>query len=974
MGDVLTKPVFAKLRKWAEEWESVAAQVTSPVQQTPVQPQPIVVQQAAPFQLDEGLSHHETPLERPVNPDLLTPNVSDQPASSRSPEKPVNPDLLKPYTSDQPSSSRPPEKPVNPDLLKPYMSDQPSSSRPLEKPVNPDLLAPNVSDQPSSSRSPEKPVNPDLLAPNVSDQPSSSRSSEKPVNPDLLKPYMSDQPSSSRSSEKPVNPDLLTPNVSDQPASSRSPEKPVTPDLLTPNVSDQPASSGSPEKPVNPDLLKPYMSDQPSSWRPPEKPINPDLLTPNVSDQPASSRPPEKPVNPDLLKPYTSDQPASSRPPEKPVTPDLLTPTVSDQLSPPKPTGDGSPQPTGAHDTAVGGPQNNAVVQDAEPKRPRGPARDLRADETPTGLTGRALGRKFVGEDTGGGWQQGRTKDGKPIQTDYFDEQRKQASKVDFDPSGEVSSNATPLPDGQVGFVADPQTGDIHQFTAKYNTTGPTALSTHHSSPLAGEHVAGAGNMQIEQGHIKKIDDQSGHYKPTADFTFQTVRLIDQKTMTESLRQQLKDTKSDTLEQGIAAAIQKQRETFFKKLEKEMEDKQLAIEESFVARGLSREQIVPLMEKAQVELKDAHDAAANKFRAIAAAVEAELRKGAGVSPLRDKSPVVAGRRGSTPMVGTEANRETEISLLGKGGMVSDEEFEQIRQLPEDQREAAFNKATALRQLAGPLGEEAYAKLAKKKGEVKQKMAALKVDSIADLKKALGQEAVDAIKDDETRIRDLSTKHGVQSFTLEHIKEGLEAVNARVGQATAAKVTAEQFLQTGGNEGQIRNKASLNRDIAASLKSWREALNKKAEADEEKPNLARAVEQDKLKKLNAALADLKVPLEQAQKEFDEQDKIFQQNRSDYYASEELKRRQSVLDEKKAQAAELQEKIRAVEDRMAELKKKITVARAAEQARLKDMQQVLSGLPDQKSAEALELKKLIAATDAKVLELSQGSKLF
>jgi hypothetical protein len=49
-----------------------------------------------------------------------------------------------------------------------------------------------------------------------------------------------------------------------------------------------------------------------------------------------------------------------------------------------------------------------------------------------------------------------------------------------------------------------------------------------HSSLLAGDRAAGAGEMRVEQGEVKVVSDNSGHYKPDAAMMHQTVgRLAD---------------------------------------------------------------------------------------------------------------------------------------------------------------------------------------------------------------------------------------------------------------------------------------------------------------------------------------------------------------------------------------------------------------------------------------------------------------
>jgi hypothetical protein len=48
----------------------------------------------------------------------------------------------------------------------------------------------------------------------------------------------------------------------------------------------------------------------------------------------------------------------------------------------------------------------------------------------------------------------------------------------------------------------------------------------HHSSLVQGEPVAAAGEIEVEEGHIRSISDHSGHYKPTGEMTFNAVSAL----------------------------------------------------------------------------------------------------------------------------------------------------------------------------------------------------------------------------------------------------------------------------------------------------------------------------------------------------------------------------------------------------------------------------------------------------------------
>jgi hypothetical protein len=93
---------------------------------------------------------------------------------------------------------------------------------------------------------------------------------------------------------------------------------------------------------------------------------------------------------------------------------------------------------------------------------------------------------------------------------------------------------------GQAAYVVDPETGKMHAFktgnkkVARVDERGQTItdeagyavmqeLRTHHSSALAGEAVAGAGQVTVKDGKVVAIDNLSGHYKPGSTEMLQTV-------------------------------------------------------------------------------------------------------------------------------------------------------------------------------------------------------------------------------------------------------------------------------------------------------------------------------------------------------------------------------------------------------------------------------------------------------------------
>ncbi len=81
-----------------------------------------------------------------------------------------------------------------------------------------------------------------------------------------------------------------------------------------------------------------------------------------------------------------------------------------------------------------------------------------------TGLRGKQLGDKYVGEEKGEGWRKNMAPhDGKQLVTEHFSEEKKKQSKVEFDTEGQAA-NANGTLDGKKGFVVDPTTGNMHVF------------------------------------------------------------------------------------------------------------------------------------------------------------------------------------------------------------------------------------------------------------------------------------------------------------------------------------------------------------------------------------------------------------------------------------------------------------------------------------------------------------------------------
>jgi hypothetical protein len=85
-----------------------------------------------------------------------------------------------------------------------------------------------------------------------------------------------------------------------------------------------------------------------------------------------------------------------------------------------------------------------------------------------------------------------------------------------FDTSGAMTVHSG---QGRAIFVMA-ENGDL--YASNYQEIG----AFHHSSLLAGDPVAGAGELQVSNGEIQIISDKSGHYMPTRDYTMQTVNYL----------------------------------------------------------------------------------------------------------------------------------------------------------------------------------------------------------------------------------------------------------------------------------------------------------------------------------------------------------------------------------------------------------------------------------------------------------------
>ena len=173
-------------------------------------------------------------------------------------------------------------------------------------------------------------------------------------------------------------------------------------------------------------------------------------------------------------------------------------------------------------------------------------------------LSGKKLVSKYEGEDTSFAWRPvheagmarkwGLDKDS-PEFAQKLDEFRKGDSvttRYDTTPEAREKSRLKERGGGKVktthdqkpynnteshGWVMDPSSGNVHTFDfSNIETTADgKKRNPHHSSPLAGGKVAGAGALKIKDGHIANVDDGSGHYRPEGEYTWQAVKEMDKR-------------------------------------------------------------------------------------------------------------------------------------------------------------------------------------------------------------------------------------------------------------------------------------------------------------------------------------------------------------------------------------------------------------------------------------------------------------
>jgi hypothetical protein len=435
--------------------------------------------------------------------------------------------------------------------------------------------------------------------------------------------------------------------------------------------------------------------------------------------------------------------------------------------------------------------------------------------------------------------------------TRYHTPEQQAATEISFDETGRAynQSGKAPLQTGKLLQTLSPE-GKLHATPHSHVVRMPDGserphragvpipaggqlVATHHSTLLAGGDVAGAGHVYVDNEHITQVDDQSGHYKPDAEMTHQAVAelaaqggLVDRRVI-------------NTAQAPIDAAS-------FGRISPELG-----------ARAQAQDALMARINAPQPG--DDVAALTQQHRRESALMHAAAQKA--IEGLSAKDREKAGLQG----IGS-GNREARVDLMDKRSGITDEEFAALRSLPVDEREAATKDRAKLNQLKAPLGEAAFAKLqaaatairvmqaaldaggeklatAMKKAGVDtpeaftEKMNAVRerlgADSIADLqqkrgvgdiaglKVKLGEDAVAAIANDDTAKQQLYAAHGVKDIAMTDVNSQA-GVNLEIGAGNAINLATSQFLQTGGNETQARNKRALHGELAAEV-ARREAM-------------------------------------------------------------------------------------------------------------------------------------------------------
>ena len=430
------------------------------------------------------------------------------------------------------------------------------------------------------------------------------------------------------------------------------------------------------------------------------------------------------------------------------------------------------------------------------------------------------------------------------VRTKYDGPQQQAASALSLEDGGVRRSNGKSLKDGQHGVVMNPATGRMHTFgvTKIDPATGKETVSDrevddagnvlihHHSTPLAGGDVAGAGHIATRRGRIVSIDDSSGHYKPKAELTLQMVRELARQGM--AVDTTMEDAEGFAVQQKdwqqAAANLLKARSLLEKYDAKRKKLCELMLNTS---RPLDEQEVEALLAKL--------DKNAMKLEALTDVLqEAADLVGADVE-MRDRD----GVRGGFALVLNE-NEFARVRGNAQGiNRLLKEKFDleddllpaQVEPALLDNFDAlnifldgALRRGAAMRVLdaakdglheSAPLNRPVEVNLVGKVG--------LSAEEFKDIARATRDYAqanpdldVIEIVGERRRLTNalLKSKLGIDKLLPSAVDAGTLAnrgvLNMLIGQLTVLPLTTEQFVQTEGNEAQARAKHDLNDVIEA----------------------------------------------------------------------------------------------------------------------------------------------------------------
>lgn len=181
-----------------------------------------------------------------------------------------------------------------------------------------------------------------------------------------------------------------------------------------------------------------------------------------------------------------------------------------------------------AYDTLDDAGQTASALISAAPKKK--PLTDPSADPQ---LVGRALPEKYKDEqfqldERGRVKHGGKFRGDQNVRTNYYTDEERDKSAIRTNESGRlVDDQGVPLNTGSQtqGYVVSQETGTAHQFDPrKMGNKKGYVIGEHHSSPIQGGKAAAAGEFHAEDGVLREVTDESGHYRPTPEMTHQFVQ------------------------------------------------------------------------------------------------------------------------------------------------------------------------------------------------------------------------------------------------------------------------------------------------------------------------------------------------------------------------------------------------------------------------------------------------------------------